>query len=148
MTHGFRVNYYDKDLFTGVAANVSANFMKYETEQLLKVLGAFLEFQHYDQAAYDDIADSITYCNHYLAPIKASPVDIANAFAAYAKFEHERGDLFISLARFVHGVTVIAQGTSSHPWPWMYSEGEVCTEIRAHGGLPSAPEMTCVGTPI
>ncbi|PNH00281.1 hypothetical protein TSOC_013901, partial [Tetrabaena socialis] len=30
------VNYYDKDLFTGIAANISANFMKYETEQLLQ----------------------------------------------------------------------------------------------------------------
>ncbi|GLI67322.1 hypothetical protein VaNZ11_011509 [Volvox africanus] len=94
-----KVNYYDKDLFTGIAANISSNFTKYETEQLLKVLGAFLEFGHYDLAAFDDIADSITYCNHYLAPIKASPVELANAFAAYQKFEHERGDLFIALAR-------------------------------------------------
>ncbi|GLC52963.1 hypothetical protein PLESTB_000693300 [Pleodorina starrii] len=94
-----RVNYYDKDLFTGVAANISANFTKYETDQLLKVLGAFLEFQHYDLAAFDDIADSITYCNHYLAPIKASPLELANAFAVFQKFEHERGDLFVALAR-------------------------------------------------
>ncbi|GFR50356.1 hypothetical protein Agub_g12566 [Astrephomene gubernaculifera] len=94
-----KVNYYDKDLFTGVAANISANFTKFETEQLLKVLSAFLEFGHYDQTAFDDIADSITYCNHYLAPIKSCPLELANAFAAYAKFEHERGDLFTALAR-------------------------------------------------
>lgn len=94
-----RVNYYDKDLFTGVAANVSANFTKYETEQLLKLLSAFHTFNHYDQAAFDDIADSITYCNHYLAPIKACPTQLATAFTAYAKHDHVRGDLFVSLAR-------------------------------------------------
>lgn len=32
-----RVNYFDKDLFAAVAANISANFTKYETEQLLQV---------------------------------------------------------------------------------------------------------------
>ncbi|KXZ54799.1 hypothetical protein GPECTOR_4g870 [Gonium pectorale] len=94
-----KVNYYDKDLFAGIAANISANFTKYETEQLLKVLGACLDFGHYEQAAFDDIADSITYCNHYLAPVKSSPLELANAFAAYAKYEHERGDLFTALAR-------------------------------------------------
>ncbi len=94
-----RVNYYDKDLFTGVAANVSANFTKFETEQLLKLLSAFHTFNHYDQAAFDDVADSITYCNHYLAPIKACPTQLATAFAAYAKHDHVRGDLFNTLAR-------------------------------------------------
>ncbi len=115
-----------------MAANVSANFTKYETEQLLKLVHVFLDFGHYEQvqphctqarapvvwghscarlddpvprgalqALFDDIADSITYCNHYLAPIKAPPAQLAAAFSAYAKNEHERGDLFMTLARCV-----------------------------------------------
>lgn len=94
-----RASYYDKDLFAGIAANVSANFTKYDTEGLLKVLSAFLEFGFYEQAAFDDIADSITYCNHYLAPLRAPVAELSAAFAAYAKAGHERGDLFAALAR-------------------------------------------------
>ena len=33
----FRVHYYDKDLFEAIAHNISANFTKFETDQLLKV---------------------------------------------------------------------------------------------------------------
>ena len=65
----------------------------------LQVLSAFVEFGFYDATAYDDIADSITYCNHYLAPVRACPSQLASAFAAFAKYEHERGDLFVALAR-------------------------------------------------
>ncbi|KAG2490803.1 hypothetical protein HYH03_010725 [Edaphochlamys debaryana] len=94
-----KVGYYDKDLYAGIAANISANFTKYETEQLLPILSAFLEYGFYNQVAFDDIADSITYCNHYLAPIKSCPKQLASAFAVYAKYDHERGDFFTALAR-------------------------------------------------
>lgn len=90
---------YDKDLFTGLGANISANFTKYDTEGLLEVLAAYHAFGHYSTDLLDDIADSITYCNHYLAPTKASPAALATALAAYAKAGHERGDLFTTLAR-------------------------------------------------
>lgn len=32
------MRYYDKELFEAVAANISSNFTKFETDQLLKVL--------------------------------------------------------------------------------------------------------------
>lgn len=94
-----KANYYDKDLFTGLGANISSNFAKYETEGLLKVVAAFHAFGHYGTELLDDIADSITYCNHYLAPTKVPATHLATAFAAYAKAGHERGDLFTTLAR-------------------------------------------------
>lgn len=65
------VQYYDRALFDAVSANVSANFTKFETHQLLPMLNTFAKFNHYSTALFDDIGDSIAYCNHYLAPMKA-----------------------------------------------------------------------------
>ena len=62
-----------------------------------------LQFDHFSAELFDDIADSITYCNHYMAPIKCSPRDIAACMAAFAKFNHERADLFMSLSKYGGG---------------------------------------------
>lgn len=96
--------YYDKDLFTAIGSNISANFTKFETEQLLKIVDAYAANSHYSEALFDDIADSITYANHYLAPIKVPTSEVAAAMAAFAKFKHERADLFVTLARGISEV--------------------------------------------
>lgn len=41
----------------------------------------------FDMALWDDVADAITYCNHYLSASNAELTDIAATFAAYAKYE-------------------------------------------------------------
>jgi len=105
-----KAGYYDRALFDAVAANVSANFTKYETEQLLPLLGALADFGHYTTALFDDIGDSLSYCNHYLAPMKAPTCQVAKALAAYAKFSHERADVFVTLAR---GISEVGLGELS-----------------------------------
>lgn len=90
---------YDKEVFDLVAANIKSNFTEYEAEGLLKIVGAFGEFGHYEEGLFDDIADSITYCNSMWASEAAPLGDVAAAFAAYAKFNHARGDLFNNLQR-------------------------------------------------
>lgn len=87
-----------------MAANISSNFTKYETEQLLTIVKAYSEFGHYNAHLFDDIADSITYCNHYLAPIKASTSDVVATLAAYAKHGHVRADFIVSLTRGISEV--------------------------------------------
>eukprot|EP00201_Polytomella_parva_P022376 CAMPEP_0175049060 /NCGR_PEP_ID=MMETSP0052_2-20121109/6532_1 /TAXON_ID=51329 ORGANISM="Polytomella parva, Strain SAG 63-3" /NCGR_SAMPLE_ID=MMETSP0052_2 /ASSEMBLY_ACC=CAM_ASM_000194 /LENGTH=300 /DNA_ID=CAMNT_0016313187 /DNA_START=153 /DNA_END=1055 /DNA_ORIENTATION=- len=94
-----RANYYDKDLFTGIEANVSANFTKFETEQLLQIVATFDAFNHSSVAFLDDVADSITYCNHYLAPVRAGADELATLLTYYAKNGHERADLLATVAR-------------------------------------------------
>lgn len=108
----YNVKYYDKDLFTAIAANVSANFTKFETEQLLKIVKAFAEFNHYSQDLFDDIADSIAYCNHYLAPVKAPLPDVIAGLSAFAKFKHERADALLTLARGVSEVGLSGLSTA------------------------------------
>ncbi|PNW80982.1 hypothetical protein CHLRE_07g338050v5 [Chlamydomonas reinhardtii] len=130
-----KVNYFDKDLFAAVAANISANFTKYETEQLLQVLSAFVEFGFYDATAYDDIADSITYCNHYLAPVRACPSQLASAFAAFAKYEHERGDLFVALARGFSELSLAKLGAEER-------KGTVLKALRAFHRFNFWPDAT------
>lgn len=98
------VRYYDKDLYEGLASNISANFTKFDTFQLLTILKSYASAGHYSAQLFDDIADSITYCNHYLAPVKASTEDVIAAIAAYAKFSHERADLLVTLARGISEV--------------------------------------------
>lgn len=128
-----KANYYDQDLFNGIAANVSANFTKYETEQLLDVLAAFKSFNHLPVEALDDIADSITYCNHYLAPVRCSADKIATAFEAYAKAGVERGDLFVTLAR---GISEISLGKLSAS----KRKEVVLTTLRAFNNFSFWPE--------
>jgi len=98
------VHFYDKDLFEAVATNISDNFTKFETDQLLKIVKAYADNGHFNVALFDDIADSITYCNHYLAPIKVPTSEVVGALAAYAKFGHDRGDLFVTLTRGISEV--------------------------------------------
>ncbi len=62
-------------------------------------MSAFADNGHYSAELFDDIADSITYANHYLAPVKVATTEVSAALAAYAKFKHERADLFLTLAR-------------------------------------------------
>lgn len=102
--------HYDRALFDAVAENVAANFTKFETHQLLPMLNAFAEFNHYSPALFDDIGDSIAYCNHYLAPMKAPTCQVAKALGAYAKFSHERADVFVTLAR---GISEVGLGELS-----------------------------------
>ena len=64
-----------------------------------QIVKSFSDNGHYDAQLFDDIADSITYCNHYLAPVKVPTDQVVNALTAYAKFGHDRGDLFVSLTR-------------------------------------------------
>jgi len=47
----------------------------------------YASHDHFDMALWDDVADSITYCNHYLAASNAALTDIAATFAAFAKYE-------------------------------------------------------------
>eukprot|EP00955_Chlamydomonas_euryale_P065146 359159-Chlamydomonas_euryale.AAC.31 len=91
---------YDKALFEGVAANIGANFTKFDTEQMVAILKAFADNDHFTVTLFDDAADCITYCNHYLAPVKLPTTAIVNTLAAYAKFRHDRGDLFVTLCRW------------------------------------------------
>ncbi len=48
-----RADYYDKPLFAAISANISANFTKFETEQLLKVTGC-AECRSKDALAHPD----------------------------------------------------------------------------------------------
>ncbi len=64
-----------------------------------QILSALHDFNHLEGTLLDDIADSITYANHYLAPIRAPVGLVATALAAYAKAGHERADLFVTLSR-------------------------------------------------
>jgi protein phosphatase 1 regulatory subunit 42 len=42
----------------------------------MQILSALHDFGHYNETVFDDIADSITYCNSYLAPIKAPTSEV------------------------------------------------------------------------
>lgn len=66
---------------------------------MLSILKAFADNDHFSVSLFDDIADSITYCNHYLAPVKLPTPALVDALSAYAKFRHDRGDLFVTLCR-------------------------------------------------
>lgn len=99
-----KVRVYDKALFQGVAANIGANFTKFDTEQMVAILKAFADNDHFTVTLFDDAADCITYCNHYLAPVKLPTTAIVDTLAAYAKFRHDRGDLFVALCRGISEV--------------------------------------------
>ncbi|KAF6253669.1 hypothetical protein COO60DRAFT_1463078 [Scenedesmus sp. NREL 46B-D3] len=62
----------------------------------------FGQFADIVKALWDDVADSITYCNHYMAPSRIPLADVAALFSAYAKYEVDRGDMFVALARTIH----------------------------------------------
>lgn len=72
-----------------------------QSAQHSQIVKAFADNGHFNAQMFDDIADSITYCNHYLAPIKVPTNEVVDALAAYAKFSHDRGDLFVTLTRCV-----------------------------------------------
>lgn len=96
------VGRYDKELYAQFADIVKARFTEFETPGLCKVLPVYASHDHFDMALWDDVADSITYCNHYLAASNAALTDIAATFAAFAKYEVDRGDLFVALSRTIH----------------------------------------------
>jgi len=98
----YDVGLYDRALFTDVAKVVKARFTEFETEGLAKLIAAFAENEHYDADLFDDVADSIAYCNHFFAPMELSQGELAGVFAAYAKFKHDRADMFVPLARAVN----------------------------------------------
>lgn len=64
-----------------------ARFTEFETAGLAKLLPAYASHDYFDQQLWDDVADSIAYCNHYLAPSRIPISDLAALFAAYAKYE-------------------------------------------------------------
>lgn len=92
-------DYYDKALFSAVASHIAEHYAKYETDELLTILSALHKFKHYDTVLLDDIADSLAYCNHYLAPMKSSATALATALDTYAAAGHDRADLFATLSR-------------------------------------------------
>lgn len=96
------VGRFEKDLFLAMAEIVKAKFTEFETPGLCKILPVFAAHDHFDMALWDDVADGITYCNHYLAASHAALPDIAATFAAFAKYEVDRGDLFVALSRNIH----------------------------------------------
>lgn len=128
------VQYYDRALFDAVSANVSANFTKFETHQLLPMLNTFAKFNHYSTALFDDIGDSIAYCNHYLAPMKAPACQVANALGAFAKYNHERADVFVTLARGLSEVSLAELSAESR-------RTTVVTALRALKKFSFYPEQ-------
>eukprot|EP00882_Tetradesmus_deserticola_P002943 GHRQ01003127.1.p1 GENE.GHRQ01003127.1~~GHRQ01003127.1.p1 ORF type:complete len:386 (+),score=202.65 GHRQ01003127.1:188-1345(+) len=96
------VGRFDRELFGQFADIVKARFTEFETAGLAKLLPTFAAHDYFDQALWDDVADAITYCNHYMAPSRIPLADVAALFSAYAKYEVDRGDLFVTLARTIH----------------------------------------------
>lgn len=96
------VGRYEKELFLKMAEIVKAKFTEFETPGLCKILPVYASHDHFDMALWDDVADSITYCNHYMAASNAHLVDVAATFAAFTKYEMDRGDMFVALARNIH----------------------------------------------
>jgi protein phosphatase 1 regulatory subunit 42 len=92
---------YDQALFSGLAAILRAKFTEASTEGLCAAIAAFAENGHFDQGLWDDAADAISYCNHYLAPTKVPVGSLAAVLAAYAKYGVDRADLFVCLSRAV-----------------------------------------------
>lgn len=93
------VGVYDKELFASIAALVKDRFMEFETRGLVKLVPAFADNDAYEEALFDDIADGITYCNHFFAPMHCDVQDVAAVFKAFAKYGHDRADLFVALSR-------------------------------------------------
>lgn len=100
----------DAELADAMAGIIKARFPEFETPGLLRLLPVFAAHDRFDGQLWDDVADAIAYCNHYLAPSAAPLTDIAATFAAYAKYEVDRGDLFVVLARCVHEDAIKALG--------------------------------------
>lgn len=98
----YTVDRYDKELFTALAGVIQDKYMDFETEAMCRIAAAYAENDHFEVSLFDDIADSIAYCNHYFAPDMISLKDITACLAAYAKYGHDRADLFTTLARTVH----------------------------------------------
>lgn len=89
----------DRELFGAVAAGVKEHWTKLSTPEALTVIHAFSSAGHYDRALFDDLADSIAYCNHFFSATLTDPLLLSRGFAAYAKAGHERADLLIQLSR-------------------------------------------------
>lgn len=54
--------------------------MEFETPGLVKLVPAFADNDLYEEALFDDIADGITYCNHFFSPMHAS-VEVGGGLA-------------------------------------------------------------------
>lgn len=53
--------------------------IKRSPPSLLQMLDAFSSMGHYSRELYDDIGDSITYANNYLAPVRAPTHEVCDA---------------------------------------------------------------------
>lgn len=97
-----KVGRYDRELFATFADIIKARFTEFETPGLAASLPVYAAHDYFDAALWDDVADAITYANHYLAPSRTPLTDLAALYSAYAKYEVDRGDLFVCLARGIH----------------------------------------------
>lgn len=82
--------------------------MEFETPGLCRLIAAYTDADHFDADLWDDVADSITYCNHYFAPMNCSLSEIADVYASYVRYRVDRGDLFVALARCVYDLKIKA----------------------------------------
>lgn len=98
----YKADVYDKKLFSALGGILRAKFTEASTEGLCSAIEAFAANGHFDQGLWDDAADGVVYCNHYLAPTKVPVATLAAVFAAYAKYGVDRADLFVSLARSIN----------------------------------------------
>jgi hypothetical protein len=97
-----RAGEYDKSLFSALAKILKQKFTEASTEGLCASIEAFSANGHFDAELWDDAADGIAYCNHYLAPTKVPVAQICSVLAAYAKYGVDRADLFVTLTRAVN----------------------------------------------
>jgi hypothetical protein len=92
---------YDQALYSALAKILRARFTEASTEGLCSAIAAFAARGHFDAELWDDAADAIAYCNHYLAPTKVPLPSLCAVFAAYAKYGVDRADLFVALSRAI-----------------------------------------------
>lgn len=92
---------YDKSLFTNLAKILRSKFTEASTEGLCAAIEAFAANGHFDAGLWDDAADGIAYCNHYLAPTTVPLPTLCAVLSAYAKYKVDRADLFVALTRAI-----------------------------------------------
>jgi hypothetical protein len=97
--------------------------MEFDTPGLCRLIAAYTDHNHFDQDLWDDVADSITYCNHYFAPMNCRWV-----VGARGRGGRGGGEVARSLAEadLLHSqaphTTAVPSAFSPHPrWSWYHS---------------------------
>lgn len=134
------VGRYDRELFEAFAGVVKARFVEFGTPGLAALLPVYAAHDYFDAALWDDVADAITYANHYLAPGTVPLPDIAALLAAYAKYEVNRGDLFVALSRCIHEDRVSALDDAG----LKQVVGSLLTSFKALAFFPDCTEALLV----